>query len=217
MEKDERIEEQEAAEAEAQDSTKAQVPEEEELPEELTAADGETGTAEAPHGREKGIRASRAARREAELKKELEQLKEDQAAALAAEKDRYLRLAAEYDNYRKRSQKERENVYGDAKADTVAALLPVYDNLERALKAECSDEAFYKGVQMIMDQLMAIFAKLGVEVIETAGQTFDPAKHNAVIHVEDESLGENMVAEEFQKGFTLNGKVIRFAMVKVAN
>ena len=210
MEKDERIEAQEAAEAEAQ------VPAEEEIPEEA-AADGETETAETPHGKEKGFRASRAARREAELKKELEQLKDEQTAALAAEKDRYLRLAAEYDNYRKRSQKERENVYGDAKADTVAALLPVYDNLERALKAECSDEAYYKGVQMIMDQLMAIFAKLGVEVIEAAGQTFDPAKHNAVIHVEDESLGENMVAEEFQKGFTLNGKVIRFAMVKVAN
>ena len=136
---------------------------------------------------------------------------------LAAEKDKYLRLAAEYDNYRKRSQKEKENIYGDAKADTVLQLLPVYDNLERALKADCSDDAFYKGVEMIMDQLMGIFAKLGVEVIQTEGQTFDPALHNAVIHVEDESLGENVVAEEFQKGFTLNGKVIRFAMVKVAN
>ena len=114
-------------------------------------------------------------------------------------------------------KKERENVYADAKADTVLQLLPVYDNLERALKAECSDAAFYKGVEMIMDQLMGIFGKLGVEVIQAAGQTFDPALHNAVIHVEDESLGENVVAEEFQKGFTLNGKVIRFAMVKVAN
>ena len=171
---------------------------------------------EAGHGKEKGLR-GRAARREAELKKELEQLKEERDAALAAEKDKYLRLAAEYDNYRKRSQKETENIYGDAKADTVLQLLPVYDNLERALKADCSDDAFYKGVEMIMDQLMGIFAKLGVEVIQAAGQPFDPALHNAVIHVEDENLGENMVAEEFQKGFTLNGKVIRFAMVKVAN
>ena len=177
----------------------------------------ETEAAEPEHGKEKGFRGARASRREAELKKELEQLKEERDAARGAEKDKYLRLAAEYDNYRKRSQKERETVYADAKADTVLQLLPVYDNLERALKAECSDGAFYKGVEMIMDQLMGIFAKLGVEVIQTEGQTFDPALHNAVIHVEDESLGENVVAEEFQKGFTLNGKVIRFAMVKVAN
>lgn len=192
----------------------------EELAEEQAGAEepaAEPEAAEAEHGREKGFRGARAARREAELKKELEQLKEERDAALAAEKDKYLRLAAEYDNYRKRSQKERENVYADAKADTVLQLLPVYDNLERALKAECSDGAFYKGVEMIMDQLMGIFGKLGVEVIQAAGQTFDPALHNAVIHVEDESLGENVVAEEFQKGFTLNGKVIRFAMVKVAN
>ena len=184
---------------------------------EVAGTDAEAEMPEAAHGKEKGFRGTRAARREAELKKELEQLKADRDAALSAEKDKYLRLAAEYDNYRKRSQKERENVYSDAKADTVLQLLPVYDNLERALKADCSDNAFYKGVEMIMDQLMGIFAKLGVEVIQTEGQTFDPTLHNAVIHVEDENLGENMVAEEFQKGFTLNGKVIRFAMVKVAN
>ena len=197
-------------ETEAEDS-----PEEQAAAAEGSAAEPEA--AEPEHGKEKGFRGARAARREAELKKELEQLKEERDAALGAEKDKYLRLAAEYDNYRKRSQKERETVYADAKADTILQLLPVYDNLERALKAECSDGAFYKGVEMIMDQLMGIFAKLGVEVIQTAGQTFDPALHNAVIHVEDENLGENVIAEEFQKGFTLNGKVIRFAMVKVAN
>ena len=196
-------------EAEAKDTAEEQPAAEE------PAAEKEA--AEPEHGKEKGFRGARASRREAELKKELEQLKEERDAALGAEKDKYLRLAAEYDNYRKRSQKERETVYADAKADTVLQLLPVYDNLERALKAECSDGAFYKGVEMIMEQLMGIFAKLGVEVIQTEGQTFDPALHNAVIHVEDESLGENVVAEEFQKGFTLNGKVIRFAMVKVAN
>ena len=212
---DERLEEQEAAVPE-EEAEETGVPETETQPEEETAAP--EGEAEEPaRGREKGFRAGRAARKEAELKKELEQLKEENAAALAAEKDKYLRLAAEYDNYRKRSQKERENVYADAKADTVSQLLPVYDNLERALKAECADPAFYKGVEMTMDQLMSIFAKLGVEVVEAAGQPFDPALHNAVIHVEDETLGENTVAEEFQKGFTLNGKVIRFAMVKVAN
>ena len=141
----------------------------------------------------------------------------DAEALLAAEKEKYLRLAAEYDNYRKRSQKERESIFRDVKADTVTKLLPVYDNLERALKAECSDPTFYKGVEMTMTQLLGIFEKLGVTPIEAEGQPFDPAEHNAVLHVEDESLGENLVVEEFQKGFKLNDKVIRFAMVKVAN
>ncbi len=156
-------------------------------------------------------------KKESELKKKLEALKAETEAALAAEKDKYLRLAAEYDNYRRRSQKEKENVYSDGKADTVLQLLPVYDNLARALKAECSDPNFYKGVEMTMTQLLDIFAKLGVTPIEAEGQPFDPAEHNAVVHVEDESLGENLVVEEFQKGFKLNDKVIRFAMVKVAN
>ena len=152
-----------------------------------------------------------------ELKKKLEALKAETEKALAAEKDKYLRLAAEYDNYRRRSQKEKENTYSDGKADTVLQLLPVYDNLARALKAECSDPNFYKGVEMTMTQLLGIFEKLGVTPIEAEGQPFDPAEHNAVVHVEDEALGENIVVEEFQKGFKLNDKVIRFAMVKVAN
>ena len=156
-------------------------------------------------------------KKEGELKKKLEALKAETEAALAAEKDKYLRLAAEYDNYRRRSQKEKENTYSDGKADTVLQLLPVYDNLARALKAECSDPNFYKGVEMTMTQLLAIFEKLGVTPIEAEGQPFDPAEHNAVVHVEDETLGENLVVEEFQKGFKLNDKVIRFAMVKVAN
>ena len=156
-------------------------------------------------------------KKEGELKKKLEALKAETEAALAAEKDKYLRLAAEYDNYRRRSQKEKENTYSDGKADTVLQLLPVYDNLARALKAECSDTNFYKGVEMTMTQLLGIFEKLGVTPIEAEGQPFDPAEHNAVVHVEDETLGENLVVEEFQKGFKLNDKVIRFAMVKVAN
>ena len=105
----------------------------------------------------------------------------------------------------------------DAKADAVSKLLPVYDNLERALTLGCTDEAFFKGIQMTMNQLEDIFAKLGVSAIEAVGQPFDPAVHNAVMHVDDESLGENVVAEELQKGFKLGDKVIRFAMVKVAN
>ena len=141
----------------------------------------------------------------------------DWEAELAAEKDRYLRLAAEYDNYRRRSQKERDALYADVKAETVKELLPVYDNLARALATGTEDEAFLKGVQMTMSQLETIFDKLGVKAIEAVGQPFDPEKHNAIRHIEDETAGENTVVEEFQKGFVLGDKVIRFAMVTVAN
>ena len=141
----------------------------------------------------------------------------DYEAELAAEKDKYLRLAAEYDNYRRRSQKEREALYIDVKAQTVTELLPVYDNLARALALGSSDEAFLKGIQMTMNQLESIFAKLGVAAIPAVGETFDPEKHNAVRHIDDENVGENIIVEEFQKGFTLGDKVIRFAMVVVAN
>ena len=175
-------------------------------------------TAPDPAGEEAPEKEKRFGRKkEGELKKKLEALKAETAAALAAEKDKYLRLAAEYDNYRRRSQKEKESLYSDGKADTVLQLLPVYDNLERALKAECTDPNFYRGVEMTMTQLTEIFAKLGVTPIEAAGQPFDPAEHNAVVHVKDDTLGENLVVEEFQKGFKLGDKVIRFAMVKVAN
>lgn len=141
----------------------------------------------------------------------------DFEAELDAEKDKYLRLAAEYDNYRRRSQKERESIYADVKADTIIQLLPVYDNLLRALATGSSDEAFFKGIQMTMNQLEEIFAKLGVKAIESVGQEFDPEKHTAVSHVDDESKGENIIVEEFQKGFMLGEKVIRFAVVVVAN
>ena len=179
-----------------------------------TEAQAEVPEVEAePAGKEKKF----GRKKDAELKKKLEEQKAEADAALAAEKDKYLRLAAEYDNYRRRSQKEKEGIYADGKADTVVALLPVYDNLERALKAECSDPAFYKGVEMTMTQLTDIFAKLGVTPIEAAGQPFDPAEHNAVIHVDDEAYGENVVVEEFQKGFKLNDRLIRCSMVQVAN
>ena len=137
--------------------------------------------------------------------------------ALADKEDQYLRLAAEYDNFRKRSQKEKEGIYQGAKSDAVAAFLPVYDNLDRALKQETADEAYKKGVEMTMTGLKDILAKLGVEEIPALGETFDPALHNAVMHVEDESAGENTVVDVFQAGFRLGDKVIRFAMVKVAN
>ena len=139
------------------------------------------------------------------------------ARETAVELEQYLRLQAEYDNFRKRSAKERENIYTDARVDTVTRFLPVYDNLERALKAETADEAFKKGVEMTFQQLMEVFRKLGVEEIPAEGQTFDPNLHNAVMHVEDESLGENVIVQELQKGFKIGDKVIRFSMVKVAN
>ena len=141
----------------------------------------------------------------------------DYEAELNAEKDKYLRLAAEYDNYRRRSQKEREAIYTDVKADTITKLLPVYDNIARALALGCSDEAFLKGIQMTMNQLEEIFSKLGVTAIPSVGESFDPEKHNAVRHVEDDSVGEGIIVEEFQKGFAIGEKVIRFAMVVVAN
>ena len=137
--------------------------------------------------------------------------------ALREQEDKYLRLLAEYDNYRKRSQKEKENAWTTARADTIKELLPVYDNLERALKQETADEAYKKGVEMTMTQLRSVLEKLGITEIPALGQPFDPTLHNAVMHVEDESLGENTVAEVFQAGFKLGDKVIRFSMVKVAN
>ena len=132
-------------------------------------------------------------------------------------KEQFLRLAAEYDNYRKRTAKEKENLWTEAKADTIQAFLPVYDNLERALKQETADEAFKKGVEMTMNQLKEVFVKLGVTEIDAQGKPFDPNLHNAVMHIEDDNLGENTVAQVFQAGFTLGEKVIRFAMVQVAN
>ena len=137
--------------------------------------------------------------------------------ALAAEHDKYLRLAAEYDNFRKRSIKEKDARYADAKADTVGKFLPVYDNLERALANETSDEAYKKGVELIMTELRKIMTGLGVEEFGEKGDAFDPNAHNAVMHIESEELGENVIAQVFQKGFKIGDKVIRHAVVQVAN
>ena len=139
-------------------------------------------------------------------------------AELAAEKDKHLRTLAEYDNFRKRSQKERESIYTDVRASTLEALLPVFDNLERAVAQPSEDIAYKRGVEMIMGQLMEIFTKLGVSEIDAKkGDSFDPEIHNAVMHVDDDSLAEGVIAEEFQKGFRLGDKVIRHSVVKVAN
>ena len=134
-----------------------------------------------------------------------------------AEHDSFLRLAADYDNFRKRTIKEKDAAYGNGKADAVEKLLPVYDNLERALNQPTQDEAYKKGVEMTMTQLVGILNGLGVEIFGEAGESFDPNLHNAVMHNEDESLGENVISMVFQKGFKMGDKIIRFAMVQVAN
>ena len=134
-----------------------------------------------------------------------------------AERDAHLRLAAEYDNFRKRTVKEKDALYGSGKADAVEKLLPVYDNLERALNQPTQDEAYKKGVEMTMTQLVGIFAGLGVEIFGNVGDAFDPNLHNAVMHTEDENFGENTICLVFQKGFKMGDKIVRFAMVQVAN
>ena len=133
------------------------------------------------------------------------------------EHDAHLRLAAEYDNFRKRTIKEKEASYGNGKSDAVLKMLPVYDNLERALKQETQDTAYKKGVELTMTELTKILTGLGVEIFGEPGDAFDPQLHNAVMHTEDESLGENVVSQVFQKGFKLGDKIVRFAMVQVAN
>jgi len=134
-----------------------------------------------------------------------------------AERDAHLRVAAEFDNFRKRTIKEKEASYGNGKADAVAKMLPVYDNLERALNQETSDAAYKKGVEMTMNELVKIFTALGVEIFGNPGEEFDPNLHNAVMHIDSEELGENVIAQVFQKGFKIGDKVVRFAMVQVAN
>ena len=139
------------------------------------------------------------------------------AKLVADVNDKYLRLAAEYDNYRKRTAKEKESIYGDAKADTIKPLLAVYDNLERGIAQYDEADVHRQGLELILRQFTEALTKLGVTEIESQGGPFDPEKHNAVMHVEDESAGENTVVEVFQKGFMIGDKVLRFAMVKVAN
>lgn len=177
------------------------------------AEETEKKSAEAPKAEQPEAAKSEKKEKKAKKPSEAEQLKEQ----LAREHDQFLRLAAEYDNFRKRSQREKDGIYRDAVSDTVKKLLPVYDNLQRALLSETSDEAYKKGVEMTMTELKKIFTGMGVEAFGEKGDPFDPARHNAVMHVEDESLAENVIAEVFQTGFTLGDKVIRFAMVKVAN
>ena len=149
-----------------------------------------------------------------------EQVEQMELAAkqLESVKDQFVRQTAEYENYRKRTTKEKENIYQDAKADTIKEFLAVYDNLERAAASEGGEDSPHKkGLEMIFQQVKDILAKLGVTEIEAAGKPFDPERMNAVMHIDDENFGENEVAQVFQAGFELNGKVIRHAIVQVAN
>lgn len=148
-----------------------------------------------------------------ELREEIESLKKE----LADEKEKYLRLDAEYYNYRTRSLKEKQDAYDNAQMKAVTEILGVIDNFERALTAECTDANFKKGVEMIFKQYTSILEKLGVKEIEAEGKPFDPNFHNAVSQTTDESLGENTVAAVLQKGYAMGNKVIRHAMVTVAN
>jgi molecular chaperone GrpE len=162
------------------------------------------------------------------LIKENEKIGEELDAALAAgaavkteldeEKDRYLRLMAEYDNYKRRTQREKTQIYSDAKADTLTAFLPMIDNLKRAAASPADDgAAMKKGVEMILTQAAEILTGCGIEEIEALGQPFDPTVHNAVLHIDDENYGEQEVVEVFETGYKIGDKVIRHAMVKVAN
>ena len=144
---------------------------------------------------------------------ELEQLQEE----LKKQQDAFLRLAAEYDNFRKRSQKEKDNIYLDAKTDTIGKILPVFDNLERAVNQPTEDEAYKKGVEMTMSGLREVMKDMGITEFGEMGEVFDPNRHNAVMHIEDENFGEGVIAQVFQKGFAIGDKVVRFAVVQVAN
>ena len=147
-----------------------------------------------------------------ELEKELEATK----AKLAESEDKYLRLAAEYENFRKRSKTEREGIYSEAAADAVKELLPIFDNLNRATEYT-NPEKVAEGVALILKSLPDVFAKMKITVYGAAGEQFDPNIHNAVMHIEDEAYGENEIVDVFQQGYMLGDKIIRYAMVRVAN
>ena len=176
--------------------------------EQETAQEPEKAEKKAKKKKEKGITFTR---------DQVEQM-ELAVKQLETTKDQFTRLTAEYDNYRKRTIKEKDNIYQDAKADTVKAFLDVYDNLERAVATGGDEESPHKkGLEMIFQQYKTILEKLGVTEIQAKGQPFDPEKMNAVMHIDDENLGENEVAQVFQAGFQMGDKIIRYAIVQVAN
>lgn len=187
-----------------------EVPQEEAPPAEEAPETAEK-TEKAPKGRKKKEKTYTLTREQMEAA-------ELAAKQLESVKDQFVRLTAEYDNYRKRTAKEKDSLYQDAKADTIREFLAVYDNLERAVATEGDEDSPHKkGLEMIFHQYQEILKKLGVTEIEAQGAPFDPEKHNAVMHIDDENFGENVVSQVFQAGFTLGDKVIRHAIVQVAN
>ena len=184
-----------------------------------TAEDVKTDTA-APAAEAKEVPVNKADKKEAKKEKEPKEKKETKKeieADLAAEKDKYLRLLAEYDNYRRRSTREREAIYADVRCDTLKMFLPVYDSLSRALAQTPADDPARKGLEGIMNQYNTALNQLGVTAIEAVGQPFDANRHNAVMHIEDDAYGEGVVVEEFEKGFCIGDRVLRYSVVKVAN
>ena len=184
-----------------------------------TAEDVKTDTA-APAAEAEEVPANKADKKEAKKEKEPKEKKETKKeieADLAAEKDKYLRLLAEYDNYRRRSTREREAIYADVRCDTLKKFLPVYDSLSRALAQTPADDPARKGLEGIMNQYNTALNQLGVTAIEAVGQPFDANRHNAVMHIEDDAYGEGVVVEEFEKGFCIGDRVLRYSVVKVAN
>lgn len=196
---------------------KQPAPAADEIKEEVKTEDPEIEAKEADGKKPEAEKVEEKKPEEKKGKEKKEEKKPDLKAEMDTLNDKYLRICAEYDNFRKRSQKEKDSLYGDVKAETLKKFLPVYDNLVRALAQSTEDEAYRRGVEMIMNQFNVTMEKLGVTEIECLGKKFDPAFHNAVMHVEDEEKGENEIVEVFQKGFMMGDKVIRFAMVKVAN
>ena len=176
---------------------------------------------EAPETAEKAEKAPKGRKKKEKtytLTREQMEAAELAAKQLESVKDQFVRLTAEYDNYRKRTAKEKDSLYQDAKADTIKEFLAVYDNLERAVSTEGDEDSPHKkGLEMIFHQYQEILKKLGVTEIEAQGAPFDPEKHNAVMHIDDENFGENVVSQVFQAGFMLGDKVIRHAIVQVAN
>ena len=176
---------------------------------------------EAPETAEKAEKAPKGRKKKEKtytLTREQMEAAELAAKQLESVKDQFVRLTAEYDNYRKRTAKEKDSLYQDAKADTIKEFLAVYDNLERAVATEGDEDSPHKkGLEMIFHQYQEILKKLGVTEIEAQGAPFDPEKHNAVMHIDDENFGENVVSQVFQAGFMLGDKVIRHAIVQVAN
>lgn len=175
-----------------------------------TEAEVKEETKAAPETEQKADKKAGKKSEKAPTKKSLEE-------ELAVERDKYLRLLAEYDKFRRRSAKERENIYTDVRCETLKKFLPVYDSLSRALTQTPEDDACRKGLEMIMTQYEKALEQLGVAMIEAVGQPFDANLHNAVMHIEDENYGENVIVEEFEKGFKVGDKILRYSMVKVAN